>query len=119
MKKLLLIFPILFFSCQNSDEGVNKLIKEFYNPNQSLKAIVFIKSGNATVNNSIQVSIVGYEYVLKNDDVGNLFIADKIEKTKRTIDSIIDVEWKTRDSLYLEYSKELRLFKKKKILKHL
>ena len=104
----------LVFSCQIFDKSENRLIKEYYNPKSSMKVIVFEKLGNATVNNSIQASIHGYDYELKNEDVGNVFVADKIEGIKQSIDSILIANWIDNETVELVYPKNIRTFKTEK-----
>ena len=79
-----------------------------------MKVIVFEKLGNATVNNSIQASIHGYDYELKNEDVGNVFVADKIEGINQSIDSILIANWINNETVELVYQKNIRTFKTEK-----
>ena len=84
---------------------------EYYNPKSSMKVIVFEKLGNTTVNNSVQASIQGYDYELKNEDIGNVFVADKIEGTRQSVDSILIANWINNETLELIYPKNIRIFK--------
>ena len=76
-----------------------------------MKVIVFEKLGNATVNNSIQASIHGYDYELKNEDVGNVFVADKIEGIKKSMDSILVANWINNETVEFIHPKNIRTFK--------
>lgn len=87
------------------------MIREYYNPKSSMKVIVFEKLGNATVNNSVHASVQGYDYQLKNDDVGNIFVADKIEWGKMTKDSLLNINWIDNETVEFIYTKNLRTFK--------
>ena len=100
----------LVVSCQIFDKSENRLIKEYYNPKSSMKVIVFEKLGNATVNNSIQASIQGYDYELTNEDIGNVFVADKIEG-KKSVDSILIPNWIDNETVEFIHSNSIRTFK--------
>ena len=102
---------ILTIGCQIFDKSENRLIMEYYNPKSSMKVIVFEKLGNTTVNNSVQASIQGYDYELKNEDIGNVFVADKIEGTRQSVDSILIANWINNETLELIYPKNIRIFK--------
>lgn len=106
-----ILILILVISCQIFDKSENRLIKEYYNPKSSMKVIVFEKLGNATVNNSIQASIHGYDYELKNEDIGNVFVADKIEGINTRIDSLLMVNWINNETVEFTHSKNIRTFK--------
>jgi len=102
------------FSCRIFDEGKNELIKEYYNPQQSMKVIVFKKPGNATVSNSIQASIEGYDYELTNKDVGNVFVADQLEGMNLPKDSLLIVKWIDNNTVEFTYHAKIRTFKTEK-----
>jgi hypothetical protein len=109
--KAWILILTLFSSCQIFDTGQNELIKEYYNPKQSMKVIIFEKLGNATVSNSIQASIQGYDYELTNEDVGNTFIADQFERIKISKDSLLMVNWLDNETVEFIYPAEIRTFK--------
>ena len=113
-----ILILVLVVSCQIFDKSENRLIKEYYNPKSSMKVIVFKKLGNATVNNSIQASIHGYDYVLQNEDVGNIFIADKIEGINESIDSTFIANWIDNENVEFVYPKNIRTFKTEKQFKN-
>jgi hypothetical protein len=107
---ILLIFTV--FSCQIFDKSENRIIEEYYNPKQSLKVVVFEKMGNATVNNSIQASIKGYDYELDNDEIGNIFVADQFESFKISKDSILTINWIDNETVEFTLPHKIRPFKK-------
>jgi hypothetical protein len=107
---ILLIFIV--FSCQIFNKSENLIIKEYYNPKQSMKVVVFEKTGNATVNNSIQASIQGYEYELNNEDIGNIFVADQFESFKISKDSILTINWINNETVEFIFPQKIRTFKK-------
>jgi hypothetical protein len=107
----ILFLSLSFCSCfQLFEVGPNTLIKESYNPQKSKKAILFQKGGNATSDNSLQVSIVGYNYELDNREVGNTFTVDSDHnKTMEDLDSI-NFTWLSNDTLKIDFDKKLRVF---------
>lgn len=102
---------LMIWSCNTFDESKNIIVKEFYNPQKSLKVIVFEKTGNATVNNSIQVSIESKDYNLTNADNGNTFIADKKGFLKLPNDSLILVKWVDNKKVEINYPSDAEIFK--------
>ncbi|MFS4456978.1 hypothetical protein [Maribacter sp. 2304DJ31-5] len=109
-----IVILVLVVSCQIFDKSENRLIKEYYNPKSNMKVIVFEKIGNATVNNSIQASIHGYDYELKNEDIGNVFVADKIEEISQSVDSILMVNWIENETVEFIHPKNIWTFKTEK-----
>ncbi|MEP0264918.1 hypothetical protein [Dokdonia sp.] len=107
-----IIFPI--FSCQFWGDSENIMIKEYYNPKSNMKVVIFEKLGNATVNNSIQASIHGPNFELNNAEVGNIFVADKIEGIKKSKDSLLIVNWIDNATVEFTYPKKVRIFKTEK-----
>src|SRR5690554_6191029 len=110
-KTLGILMLFLVFRCQIFEKSENRIIKEYYNPKSSMKVIVFEKLGNATVNNSIQASVHGYDYELKNEDIGNVFVADKIEGIKKSVDSILIANWIDNETVEFIHPKNIRTFK--------
>src|SRR5687767_7250884 len=101
----------LVSSCTLLDSGENNVISEIYNMQESKKAILFIKEGNATVDHSFQVSLTGYDYVLNKKDVGNIFIADSNHGQTVIDSSSVTAHWISNDSLILTYDRLLRTFR--------
>ena len=62
------------------------------------------------MNNSIQASIQWYDYELTNEDIGNVFVADKIEG-KRSVDSILIPNWIDNETVEFIHSNSIRTFK--------
>jgi hypothetical protein len=107
----ILFLSLCFCSCfQLFDVGPNTLIKESYNPQQSKKAILFQKSGNATVDNSLQVSVVGYDYELDKKEVGNAFTVEWDHNKSVQDSTSIDFTWLSNDTLKIDFDKKLRTF---------
>ncbi len=108
---LWILILITSYSCQIFDNGENELIMEYYNPKHSMKVIIFEKLGNATVDNSIQASIQGYDYELTDKDIGNVFVADQFEGVKISKDSLLIVNWTDNETVEFIYPKEIRTVK--------
>ena len=66
------------------------------------------------MNNSIQASIHGYDYELQNEDVGNIFVADKIEGINQSIESMFIVNWIDNENVEFVCPKNIRTFKTEK-----
>ena len=112
-----LTISLLVTSCfQIFDIGQNSKLKETYNNLASKKAILFLKEGNATADNSLQVTVAGYDYELDKKEVGNTFTVDSDHnKTKQDTNSI-NFTWLTKDTLQIDYDKHLRTFIQEKII---
>jgi hypothetical protein len=108
---LFLSFCFCFCSCfQLFDVGENTFIRESYNPQQSRKAILFQKAGNATLDNSLQVTIAGYDHELDNKEVGNTFTVDSDHNRTRQDSGSISFTWLSNDTLQIDFDKHLRIF---------
>lgn len=114
-KILGILILALVNSCQVFVNGKNELIKEYYNPKQNLKVIVFEKLGNATANNSIQISIHRHNYKLTDKEVGNIFVADQIEGIKTSKDSLLSINWLDNETVDIIYPTSIRTFKTEKL----
>jgi hypothetical protein len=113
MIKFILTFitALVLTSCFNLfGSGANSLIKESYNQQSGRKAILFLKEGNATLDNSLQVSVVGYDYELEKNVVGNAFTVDSDHNKAPQDSSSINFVWLTNDSLRIDFDKRLRTF---------
>jgi hypothetical protein len=105
------LFSLCFCSCfQLFDVGQNTFIKESYNPQQSKKAVLFLKGGNATTDNSLQVTVNGYEYELENKEVGNTFIVDSDHNNTIQDSAAINFIWLSNDTLQIDFDGRLRTF---------
>jgi hypothetical protein len=103
---------LLVDSCTILDSGENTVISEIYNKQKNKKVILFIKGGNATVDNSFQLLISKADYKLNNKDVGNIFVVDS-NHNNAVIDSVcVTARWISNDSIMIEYDKQLRTFRK-------
>ena len=107
-KYFVLVVIVFFCSCSSQGDSSNKTIQESLN-GYGKKALLFIKYGGATVNTSLQVSLVGDGDKIKEDAVGNIFIAD--DSTGAIGEDDVKIFWKHPDSLEIFYKKILRVFK--------
>lgn len=111
LKTSCLFILLTLFSCNIFDENKNIIVKEYSNPQKSLKVIVFKKDGNATVNNSVQVSVESFNHKLQNSDTGNIFIADEKEFINLPSDSLILVKWFGNNEVEINYPSEAQILK--------
>ena len=113
VKLILKIFTLTFIipSCSGllGDENTT-LIKYSSNSDKTKKAVLLQNDGNATVDLSLQVSILDYNYNLSGKDIGNTFTVDR-NHTSAVIDSTsIKFCWVSNDTLQIDYDKNLRTF---------
>lgn len=109
---------LLIDSCTILDSGENSVISEIYNKQKNKKVILFIKGGNATVDNSFQALISKADYKINNKDNGNIFVVDS-NHSKAVIDSVcVTASWISNDSVMIEYDKRLRTFRKDSVFEN-
>ena len=114
MPKLItkIFFLLFLISSCNLDLGTgdSTTLKQVANNSKTKKAVLLENSGNATVDNSLQVSVVDYNYQVSNKDLGNVFIVDR-DHGKTILDSVsIGFTWTSQDTLQIDYDKKLRTF---------
>jgi hypothetical protein len=90
--------------------GDSTTLKEVSNNLKTKKAVLFENNGNATVDNSLQVSVVDYNYQDSNKDLGNTFIVDRDHGQTILDSNSIGFTWMSQDTLQIEYDKKLRTF---------
>jgi hypothetical protein len=117
----LIVFSVVIISigiatCNIAGDSSVEIIKEKSNGNGT-KAVLFMKFGGATVNNSLQIALIGGENKIKNGDSGNIFICD--DTTGGVNKSDANISWKSPDTLEIIYKRGLRLFKKEQDLKNI
>ncbi|MFC4687100.1 DUF5412 family protein [Epilithonimonas pallida] len=111
----IIIFFIVAFNSFASDMCGTKLVESKVSPNGKLKILVFSVNCGAISDFSTQISIVDSDYILKNDDVGNIFSADsdhgkaKMNKDREIIE--LKTRWINNNSLEIEYTENARIFK--------
>lgn len=94
-----------------------KLSEAKLSPNGKLKVLIFSANCGAISDFSTQISIVDYNYNLKNDDVGNILSADsdhgkaKMDKERKVID--VTTKCLNNNLLEIEYPENARIFKSK------
>ena len=100
------LFVLLLESCINlSSNNTNEKIIEVSDRTRIRKAILFIKSGGATVGDSYHISIFPYQMMLKDSDTGNAFIADYHDGAIPSDTSEIRLNWIGSDTLKVSFSK--------------
>ena len=95
-------------SCVSLEDSSNRLIHETKNGNDK-KAVLFMKYGGATVDNSLQVSIIQVEDKIEKNATGNIFICDDSIGSVGNADA--KIRWKHPNTLEITYRKGLRVFK--------
>jgi hypothetical protein len=110
---LLCILTVLFCSCvQILDEPETSFVKSLQNSGKTRKAVLLQSFGNATVDLSLQVSILSSNYKLLGTEVGNTFIVDTNHGMADLDSSSVNLKWISNDTLQIEYDKKLRTYKK-------
>ena len=120
MKLVLVLLMCTFCSCLfTNDDITNDIVSESINSTDNKKLIVFINYGNATVENSLHISILNRNEELQNGSIGNIFIANN-NKNELTV-GVNDVEakWKSKDTIEIIYQKDLQIFKTEKTLENI
>jgi hypothetical protein len=114
-RKQILIFVgiSLLTACTLFDDGDNILQQEVYNLNRSKKAILFLKEGNATTDNSLHISILQSNESLNASDNGNVLTADSNRSKVSLGINVVKLDWRGNDTLIVEMNKDLRTFVKK------
>ena len=101
---------LFVLACSLLGSGTNTFIKQKANASKTIKAILFLKEGGATVPISYQVSVIPYNNSLDNDDPGNVFTVDT-DHGKTYLDSgSINFTWLSNTILQIDYDKKLRTF---------
>lgn len=108
-----MLFGLIIFlsSCfQLLEPGNNEVLKDIYSPSKKNRAILFLKNGNATTDNSLQVSIKKAEDKLDQTEAGNIFTTDANHGKARIDSNAIDLRWIDNNNLLITYYKNLRTF---------
>lgn len=115
----LLIFITTIYSAFNYDNMCGtKLIKSELSPDKKNKIIVFSQNCGAISDFSTQISIADSKYVLKNDDIGNIFSADSDHNKAEMHGEIIQInaKWLNDETISIDYAEKSRVFKNDKKL---
>jgi len=105
-----IIIRFFFSNIDGKVADANEVVKEFPNGDDE-KAVLFMKYGGATTDNSLQVSVLDKRDKIKDDEVGNVFTSDVEEGTIDKSD--VSINWKSSDTLEILYNKRVRTFIKK------
>ena len=114
MLKLILTASILIISLASCFdmfvEPHTTLIKASPNSDSTKKAVLLQNDGNATVDLSLQVSILDYSYKLSGKETGNAFTVDRNHGTRGLDSASINFTWISKDTLQIDYDQKLRIF---------
>jgi hypothetical protein len=107
-----LLLCLILAGCYNLDLGTDEStqLKEQPNRANTKKAVLLENSGNATVDNSLQVSILNYSDKVPKHALGNTFTADRNHGATSLDSSSINFNWLSDDTLQIEYNGKLRTF---------
>lgn len=114
ISKSILVFGCMIVipgSCFEKYDNENEIIYQTTDYEGIKNAVLFIKSGGATVGDSYQISIIPYQNKLKNSDNGNVFICDNPNRGLSADTSMIKMSWLSYDTLKITYNKGVRIFK--------
>lgn len=110
----LLFLPFCFFCFSGCfsifEPGSATYIKKFKNLSGTKQAILFLKYGNATAGNSLQVSIKNVKDDLEKTEVGNTFTVDNDHGKAHLGSSSINFKWLNDKQLTITYDKKFRTF---------
>jgi hypothetical protein len=114
MKSVVLFsIPLLLISC-SPGLGDNRVtfVKASSNPAKTMKAVLLQNDGNATVDFSLQVSVIKNDDTFTKKGPGNAFIVDANHGATTLDSSSVNFTWLSNDSLQIDYNKNLRVFLK-------
>ena len=120
VKLILKIFTLTFIipCCSGFlDDQNTTLIKYSSNSDKTKKAVLLQNDGNATVDLSLQVSILDYDYKLSGKEIGNTFTVDRNHASAVLDSTSIKFNWVSNDTLQIDYDKNLRTFIQEKKVK--
>lgn len=80
------------------------------NSSRTKKAVLLRNDGNATVDISLRVSVLDYEYRLTGKEIGAAFVADGNHGAAFPDTASIGFKWRAADTLEVSYDKRLRIF---------
>lgn len=90
--------------------GPATLVISVSNPAKTKQAILFIKGGDATSDDSYQISVKAAGDKLDEVEVGNAFTCDDNHGAARADSNTIKLTWLTNDKLQIKYEKHVRTF---------
>ena len=96
--------------CLDLGTGKAVVLRETSNEIKTKKAILLDNGGNATTDNSLQVSVLNYGAKVSDIELGNTFTVDSDHGATKQDTSSIEFTWLTNDTLQISYDKKLRTF---------
>ena len=115
---ILFVFLLINNSCNILGDAENELVREELACNSKFKAVLYVKYGGATVDNSIQLSIIRKHDKLKDKMAGNIFVADADHGSTIIDSSTAFFEWVSCDTLKITYDSRLRIFNQQSVFKN-
>jgi hypothetical protein len=91
---------------ENSYEKINVTC----NQDESKQAILFMNLGNATLDQSIHVSLMDCKDNINPDQPGNIFVADSDHNITKIDSACVNIKWLSLDTLRITYDSKLRVF---------
>lgn len=108
---MLSLIALVFSGCfQLFGPGPSTAILTVFNPAKNQQAILFLKGGNATSGDSVQISIKDGDEILGDTEVGNIFTADNAHVGIALDTNAIKLKWLNNNKLEIDYNKKLRTF---------
>jgi len=107
---VILLLSIFFVGCFSLGTGNSTILKEEPNKARTKKAVLLENSGNATVDNSLQVSILDYDTKASDKEQGNTFTVDSNHGYAALNAASISFNWLSDDTLQIVYDSTLRTF---------
>jgi len=107
---VLLFLSIPFAGCFSLGTGNSTVLQEMSNNAKTKKAVLLENSGNATVDNSLQVSILDYGTQVSDKELGNTFTVDSNHGNATLNSASISFSWLSDDTLQIDYDSTLRTF---------
>ena len=117
MRQLIILSAVLLIisaRCLELGTGKSVLLRETSNEIKSRKAILLDNGGNATTDNSLQVSVLNYGAKVSDTELGNTFTVDSNHGAAKQDTSSIEFRWLANDTLQITYDQKLRTFIQRK-----
>ncbi len=105
--------------CDLFETSKNEILFEECTFSNTHKAVLFIKPGNATTDNSIHLSIIDCEENLKDSQTGSVFVANSDHGNTKIDSDCVTFKWQSEDTLIVYYDSTLRIFNQQTFMKDL
>ena len=108
---------MLINSCNILENSENEILRESCDLQDKRKATLFLNPGNATLDNSIHLSVIDCKDQLETTEPGNVFVADSDHGKAKIDDTCVSFKWVSTDTLKVTYDSLLRTFHKETKIK--